>query len=634
MSVQNHHFYEFGPFRLDARKRLLMREGEIVPLKPKAFDTLLALVEEGGHILEKDALMRRVWPDTSVEEGNLTFNISSLRKALGDDPRRHEYIVTIPGEGYKFVAGVRATFDELEVRESTSIIFEEEEDDSIADFQTLAAPPARHEPLSLNPQSVNPQSYRLAVAALLLVGAATVSGVYWLGSQRQADHRRAAVLPFGEMNISRLTTSGKTKHAVISPDGEYVAHVTEDAEGNSLWVRHVAAPTGVRVAGPAAATDYVSVTFAPDGDSVYYLTLDRNKGQTKLYRVPVLGGPSSMAAFDVGPIGFSPDARQITFIRTYGDVTRLFVANADGTNERALAERRQPDFFRVDWNAPAWSPDGKIIACQVKLNDERGQYETVVGVSVEDGSQRPLTSKRWNYTGQPAWLADGSGLLVTADEGATGSVQVWHIALNGGDAARVTNDLNNYYDLSLARDSGRLAVVQEHSVSSIWVAPDADATRAKQITSDSGRIQELAWTPDGRIVYRSNEGGRADIWVMDADGSNPKQLTTGARASPGLSVSPDGRFIFFASDRAGRFNIWRVDADGGNLKQLTGGDDELFSPTDARRRVGRLPARGDGWATLESSGGRWRTRPVDRDARGASRRLARREADRLSLSRL
>ena len=86
----------------------------------------------------------------------------------------------------------------------------------------------------------------------------------------------------------------------------------------------------------------------------------------------------------------------------------------------------------------------------------------------------------------------------------------------------------------------------------------------------------MAWTPDGRIVYRSNAGGSAEIWVMNADGSNPKQLTTGARASRGLAVSPDGRYIFFASDRAGRFNIWRVDSDGGNLKQLTDGDDELY----------------------------------------------------------
>src|SRR5262245_30763977 len=72
--------------------------------------------------------MRRLWPETVVEEGNLTFNMSRLRKALGDDPRRHEYIVTIPGEGYQFVAGVRAAFDELVVHESTSIIVEEREE--------------------------------------------------------------------------------------------------------------------------------------------------------------------------------------------------------------------------------------------------------------------------------------------------------------------------------------------------------------------------------------------------------------------------------------------------------------------------------------------------------------------------
>ena len=266
----------------------------------------------------------------------------------------------------------------------------------------------------------------------------------------------------------------------------------------------------------------------------------------------------------------------MTFIRKVGDGSRLIIADPDGTNERALATRRQPEFFRGYWNAPAWSPDGKTIACQVRLNDERGQYETVVGVSVEDGSQRPLTSKRWNYTGQPVWLADGAGLLVTADESATAPVQVWHVALKSGEATRITNDLNNYSDLSLTRDSSRLAGVQDHSVSSIWVAPEGDARRAKQIASNAGWIEELAWTPDGRIVYRSNAGGIAEIWVMNADGSNPLQLTADARASRGLAVSPDGRYIFFASDRAGRYDIWRVDADGGNLRQLTAGDDELY----------------------------------------------------------
>jgi Tol biopolymer transport system component len=319
------------------------------------------------------------------------------------------------------------------------------------------------------------------------------------------------------MKISRLTTSGKTTHAAISSDGEYIAHVTVDAEGDSLWVRHVAAPTSVRIAGPAA-TEYVWVAFARDGDSVYYLTLDRDKGDTVLYRVPVLGGASSETAKDVGPIGFSPDGKQITYVRNWGDGNGLVVAEPDGKNERLLVQRRQPEFFQGNWNAPGWSPDGKMIACPVRLSDEHGQYETVLGVSVEDRSARPLTSARWNYAGQPVWLADASGLLVTAEESAAAPVQVWHIALKTGSATRITNDLNNYSDLTMTADSSKLAAVQVDAVSNIWVAPEADASRARQIGSEVGWIQEAAWTPDGRIVYRSNAGGSADIWVMNADG--------------------------------------------------------------------------------------------------------------------
>lgn len=104
--------YEFGPFHIDVARRLLLRGGETVPLAPKVFDTLLALVENSEHELSKDDLMKRVWPDSFVEEGNLTFNIFTLRKALGERPNEHQYIVTIPGRGYRFVAAVMKVVDE------------------------------------------------------------------------------------------------------------------------------------------------------------------------------------------------------------------------------------------------------------------------------------------------------------------------------------------------------------------------------------------------------------------------------------------------------------------------------------------------------------------------------------------
>lgn len=99
--------YEFGPFRVDALRRLLLREGNQVRLPAKAFEILLVLLEENGRLVDKDELMRRVWPDAVVEENNLTVNMSALRKSLRESPRDHRYLVTVPGRGYQFVADVR-----------------------------------------------------------------------------------------------------------------------------------------------------------------------------------------------------------------------------------------------------------------------------------------------------------------------------------------------------------------------------------------------------------------------------------------------------------------------------------------------------------------------------------------------
>src|SRR5215211_547697 len=103
MSSPHNTFYEFGPFRMDPKSRVLLLEDAQVPLTPKAFETLLVLVENNGRVMSKDELMEALWPDSFVEEANLTVNISALRKALGESPNEHRYVVTIPGRGYRFV---------------------------------------------------------------------------------------------------------------------------------------------------------------------------------------------------------------------------------------------------------------------------------------------------------------------------------------------------------------------------------------------------------------------------------------------------------------------------------------------------------------------------------------------------
>src|SRR6185503_12674360 len=112
MGQPDSHSYEFGRFRLKTAERILLREGELVPLTPKVFDILITLVEHRGQVVAKDDLMKRVWPSTYVEEGNLTQNISLLRKALGESPGGVQFIETVPRRGYRFVADTSHTWGE------------------------------------------------------------------------------------------------------------------------------------------------------------------------------------------------------------------------------------------------------------------------------------------------------------------------------------------------------------------------------------------------------------------------------------------------------------------------------------------------------------------------------------------
>jgi len=106
--------YEFGTFCLDPAERLLLRDNKRVALTSRVFDILTMLVENSGHLLEKDVLMQAIWPDTVVEEGNLTRCVSTLRKALGEGSNGHRYIETVPKRGYRFVAAVKRRGDSSE----------------------------------------------------------------------------------------------------------------------------------------------------------------------------------------------------------------------------------------------------------------------------------------------------------------------------------------------------------------------------------------------------------------------------------------------------------------------------------------------------------------------------------------
>ena len=183
--------------------------------------------------------------------------------------------------------------------------------------------------------------------------------------------------------------------------------------------------------------------------------------------------------------------------------------------------------------------------------------------------------------GRVIWLADGSGLIMTAQpESSSIGTQIWLLSYPGGDVRRITNDLNGYGDVSLGltTDSGTIGTIQQVNTSSIWITtPNEDESRARQVVK-TNLPETVSWTPDGRIVYASRTGENWDIWMANRDGSESRQLTADAFIDQQPSVSPDGRVVVFQSSRAGGRNIWRIDADGSNPKQLTEGSFVDASP--------------------------------------------------------
>src|SRR5262245_16410175 len=196
MGHQPKQIYEFGHYQLDAAERLLMRDGAVVPLQPKVFDLLLALVERHGRLLEKDELMNLVWPDTVVEEANLANNISILRKTLGENGQ--QFIETVPKRGYRFVAPV----DKLMDRSVEPVVVE------LPQMQVTVATGQEVDPDDRPgaPDSVRPKRWRAALTSrwlLTLTALIVAGGGFWVArTPRQPSAsvvrmpRSIAVLPF------------------------------------------------------------------------------------------------------------------------------------------------------------------------------------------------------------------------------------------------------------------------------------------------------------------------------------------------------------------------------------------------------------------------------------------------------
>lgn len=422
----NKRSFEFGEFRLQADEKILLHAGKAVALTPKAVHLLLVLVENHGRVVSKEELMQTIWADSFVEESNLTFTISLLRKALGAaDKQNLRFIETVPKRGYRFVADVREIEEKNEAQIQNSV-------------------------------SSKPKKYLIpAVLGVLLIGLITIA--WYTGSRNSSKTALILSEPF---SLEKLSTDGKSANAVISPNGKTAVYSSGIGNDNqSIWLRQLDSGTNVELI-PPAAFNHHGFVFSPDGTFIYFNRRPLNSNNVSgVYRVSIFGGvPQKIIERSYSQIGISPDGAQISFVRcdrAENDYCAVWIADAkDGSNEKKIASSSKPN--RI--SSPTFSPDGKLMVYAVGQSENAANEFGLVELNIETGVEREFTAEKFFDIRKIAWLPDKSGVLITASRIPNRNFRLWFVS--GTEITPLTKDSESYHGLSL--DNAGASIVSTH----------------------------------------------------------------------------------------------------------------------------------------------------------------------------
>ena len=426
-------------------------------------------------------------------------------------------------------------------------------------------------PVALSPPSG--RKLALAVAILIVVGLA-VLGVLYRRGFFSADLAKTG---FQNLTISSLSSSGDVTLARISPDGRYLAYVSNQRGKYSLWVRQIATTSAVQTVSPGTDT-IVDAAFTPDGSFLDYTVFTGQDQSGKVYQIPVLGGTPRLLIdkADTG-VSFSPDGTQLTYalLDIQSSKVGVMIAKADGEGPRKLAE--YPGSVASSGYVLRWSPDGRHIAAVVKsLADPNGLTVGLLEIDIATGREKPIPSRHWREILDSTWLPDGSGLLLAALAKTGADPQLWIVSYPGGIVRRISNDLSKYLSVAVSADGRAIASVQLNVSSSLWVGPANAPDRVQQVIS--GRLDGNSgstFTPGNRIVYTGNHSQNWDLFQSDVNGANPRQLTFDQHFHGAPAVCDHGRNIVYNTDFDGTNHLWKLDLQTGASSRLTNGAGEM-----------------------------------------------------------
>lgn len=585
MEKKPRHLYEFGAFRLDADERLLLRAGEVVALAPKTFDVLLALVEQSGHLLEKEELLKTVWPDSFVEENNLADNISKLRKALGEGENGYKFIETVPKRGYRFVGDVRRVSD-------------------------AALPPIEEYPQSA-PLTGPVKDHRIGSFLRRAVSVIAL-GILAFGVYKFIA--RSERIATGPKIIPVTSLPGSESQPVFSPDGNQIAFVWDGLQENNsdIYVKLIDVGEPLRLTTNPAPD--LNPVWSPDGR---YIAFTREGEESGVYLVPALGGAERKMTdiFRERPVyklslSYSPDGKYLAI----ADRSALMEPFSIFLLSTVTGEKRRltiPPTGPHGDDTPAFSPDGQNLAF---LRSFTMGLKDLYVMSLAGGEATRLTFGNKMIEGI-TWTADSCEIIYS-------SGSLWKVAVAGGALEPLPVFAPNLFQAAISRQGNRLAWRQDMNDLNLWrreINPATGKAEAPvKLIASSAWDGAPQYSPDGqRIAFASSRMGSTEVWISDRNGEKPFQLTNRGSTSSTPRWSPDGRLIAFDSLEEGQWDVYLVSSDGGTPRRFTTETAEDSCPSWSRdgqwiyfgsarsgsRQIWKMPAAGGEAMQITKQGG-------------------------------
>ena len=602
--------YEFHEFRIDPEKRLLLQNERTVPISPKAFDTLLLLIQSSTRVVTKEELREEVWHGTFMTENNINVHVSKIRKALGQSRNGHQCIETIEKQGFRFACEVRKVGSEvadlLLEQQAQSIMIANKDDapegpQSLSDQDVLGEATDGSQTVTAQADKISSVStalkvkrliniiayYKIIISATLLILFAAALIVFPNWMTYFSKPRSEPELPLSLSNPRKITKDGRSKPGSLITDGSRL-YFLEVIDGNRVPFQVVSTRgeiSEITVPFPSIAL----LDISPDQTELLIGSQLTEETEMQLWAMSVLGGsPRSISNLRAHAAAWSPDGKNIV----YANGSKLYLADSDGTQSQELVDVP----YGLSYNL-CWSPDGRLLRFDVR--DPRTRSASLWEVNADGTNLHPLLPE-WNKPAAECcggWTPDGKYFLFQATHNNTTSI--WAIreksaatSETGYDPIKLIQGAPSYRSPVVSKDGKTLFVIGEMNLGEL-VRYDV---RTKQWVKYLGGISadHVRFSSDGQwIIYVTYPEG--ELWKSKADGSNRQQLSFSPLRVYNPQWSPNNKRISFTAMEPGKG--WK-----GYLISTEGGNPEPLTPVnDNERIVGWSP---DGNSLIISKGER------------------------------